>query len=192
MVAITKLVIVHHFQIFNNWVTGWRCPSTIIKPSTTLLFPVHIKIRVNNHPTEAIVDTGSAISVIHQNFLKTIQRNKFTHISQACQTANSTSLNIVGQIQLEILIKHIKTFVTAYVATNLITSILLDNDWINSNHVHHYGDKQYLTILDQYSQLSPISSALSLFQNSGILTENSGILEFIENKYHLSYYTVLR
>ncbi|CAF1520646.1 unnamed protein product, partial [Rotaria sordida] len=131
-------------------------PSKFIKPSTITSFPVYIKIRINNQPTEAIVDTGSAISIIHSNFLKTIHHQKFLYQTHSCQTENSTSLNIIGQIQLEIQIKSIKTYVTAHVATNLITSILLGNDWINSNHVHLYGDQKKLTIPDQYGQLISI------------------------------------
>ncbi|CAF1177889.1 unnamed protein product [Rotaria sordida] len=131
-------------------------PSKFIKPSTITSFPVYIKIHVNNQPTEAIVDTGSAISIIHSNFLKTIHHQNFLYQTRLCQTANSTPLNIIGQIQLEIQIKSIKTYVTAHVATNLITSILLGNDWINSNHVHLYGDQKKLTIPDQYGQLISI------------------------------------
>ncbi|CAF4787886.1 unnamed protein product, partial [Rotaria sp. Silwood2] len=71
-------------------------------------------------------------------------------------TANSTPLNIIGQIRLEIKIKHITNYVIAYVTTNLITSILLGNDWINSNHVHLYGDQQHLTIPDQHHELVSI------------------------------------
>ncbi|CAF2552107.1 unnamed protein product [Rotaria sp. Silwood2] len=41
-----------------------------------------------------------------------------------------------------------------HVATNLITSILLGNDWINSNHVHLFGDQNQLTIPDQHDQLN--------------------------------------
>ncbi|CAF5040791.1 unnamed protein product [Rotaria sp. Silwood1] len=125
-------------------------------PSTITSFPVYIKIRVNDQPTEAIVDTGSAISIIHSNFLKTIHHQNFLHQPQLCQTANSTPLNIIGQIKLEIKIKSIKTYVTAYVATNLITSILLGNDWINPNHIHLYGDQTKLTIPDQRGQLISI------------------------------------
>ncbi|CAF4146648.1 unnamed protein product, partial [Rotaria sordida] len=114
------------------------------------------KIRVNDQPTEAIVDTGSAISIIHSNFLKTIHHHNFLSQTHLCQTANSTPLNIIGQIKLEIQIKSIKTYVTAHVATNLITSILLGNDWINSNHVHLYGDQRKLTIPDQHDQFISI------------------------------------
>ncbi|CAF1415622.1 unnamed protein product [Rotaria sordida] len=131
-------------------------PSKFIKPSTITSFPVYIKIRVNDQPTEAIVDTGSAISIIHSNFLKTIHHQNFLYQTHLCQTANSTPLNIIGQIKLEIQIKSIKTYVTAHVATNLITSILLGNDWINSNHVHLYGDQKQLTIPNQHDQLISI------------------------------------
>ena len=130
-------------------------PSKSTKPST-LTSPVYIKIHVNNQPTEAIVDTGSAISIIHSNFLKTIQHNNFVAQHHACQTANSTPLKIIGHIQLEIKIKHITTMVNAYVATNLVTSILLGNDWINCNHVHLFGDQKHLTIPDQHGQLNSI------------------------------------
>ncbi|CAF1263224.1 unnamed protein product [Rotaria sordida] len=124
-----------------------------MSPSIITSFPVYIKIRVNDQLTEAIVDTGSAISIVHSNFLKTIPHHNFLYQTHLCQTANSTPLNIIGQIQLEKQIKSIKTYVTAHVATNLITSILLGNDWINSNHVHLYGDQKQLTIPNQYAQL---------------------------------------
>jgi len=139
-------------------ITGSRdggAPSKFVKPSISLS-PIYIKIRVNNQPTEAIVDTRSAISIIHLKFLKTIQHNKFIHQTRTCETANLTPLHIIGQIELEIQVLNTKTFVIAYVSTNLITSILLGNDWINSNHVHLYGDQQRLTIPDQHNQLISI------------------------------------
>ena len=103
--------------------------------------PIYIKTNVNDQPTEAIVDTGSAISIIHLDFLKTIQHNKFIPQHHTCRTANATPLNLIGQIQLEIKVKHVKTSINTYVATNLITPILLGNDWINPNHVHLFGDQ---------------------------------------------------
>ncbi|CAF1532708.1 unnamed protein product, partial [Rotaria sordida] len=67
-----------------------------------------------------------------------------------------TPLDIIGQIELEIKINYIKTYIIAYVATNLITPILLGNDWINFNHVHPFGDQKHLTIPDQHGQLTRI------------------------------------
>ncbi|CAF4840037.1 unnamed protein product, partial [Rotaria magnacalcarata] len=111
-------------------VTGSRdggVPSQFIKPSTITSFPVYIKIRVNDQPTEAIIDTGSAISSIRLDFLKTIHHNNLIYQTKTCQTANSPPLNIIG------------------------------NDWINSNHVHLFGDQNQLTIADQHGQLNFIS-----------------------------------
>ncbi|CAF4452731.1 unnamed protein product, partial [Rotaria magnacalcarata] len=125
-------------------------------PSPITSFPVYIKIRVNDQPTETIVDTGSAISIIRLDFLKTIHHNNLIYQTRTCQTANSTPLTIIGHIKLEIKIKAVSTYVIAHVATNLITSILLGNDWINSNHVHLFGDQNQLTIPDQHGQLNII------------------------------------
>ena len=82
------------------------------------------------------MDTGSTISIIRLDFPKSINHTGFTFEPRTCHTANSTPLNIIGQLKLAIKIKHITTPVDIYVATNLITSVLLGNDWIDSNHVH--------------------------------------------------------
>ncbi|CAF2087757.1 unnamed protein product [Rotaria magnacalcarata] len=121
------------------------------------LIIVEYVIHVNDQPTEAIIDTGSAISSIRLDFLKTIHHNNLIYQTKTCQTANSPPLNIIGHIKLEIKIKAVSTYVITHVATNLITSILLGNDWINSNHVHLFGDQNQLTIADQHGQLNFIS-----------------------------------
>ena len=136
-------------------ITGSRdggVPSAVMKPSTTSA-PIHVNIHVNDQPTKTIIDTGSAISIIHLKFLKTIQRNKFIHQSRTCRTANATPLTLIGYIELQVKIKNITTSIVAHVSTNLITSMLLGNDWINANHVHLYGDQQRLTIPDKHGQL---------------------------------------
>lgn len=127
-------------------------PSQYEKPSTST-GPVYIKVQVNDQPAEAIVDTGSAITIIHQDLLKKIHHKKFTHNTRSCKTANSTPLHIIGQVELEIKLRHVKTYIIADVATNLITKLLLGNNWINSNHVHLFGDQQYLTIPNEKNQL---------------------------------------
>ena len=110
--------------------------------------PIYIKLYVNDQPTDAVVDTGSAITIIHNDLLKKIPHKNFTNHTRECQTANSTPLRIIGQIELEIKLRKVKTHIIANVATNLITKLLLGNDWINSNHVHLFGDQQHLTIPD--------------------------------------------
>ena len=127
-------------------------PSKFIK-LPTIPSPIYTKLRVNDKPTEVIADTGSVISIIRSNFLKTIEHKKFICKTRTCQTASSTSLNIIGQIKLEIKITRITTIGTVYVATNLITSILFGDDWINLHDVHLFGDQKRLTIPDQNNQL---------------------------------------
>ncbi|CAF4209724.1 unnamed protein product, partial [Rotaria sp. Silwood2] len=89
-------------------------------------------------------------------FLKIIHHNNLTYQTRTCQTANSASLTIIGQIELEIKINYITASVITDVATNLITSILLCNDWINSNHVHVFGNQKKLTIPNKHGQLISI------------------------------------
>ena len=118
--------------------------------------PVYIKALVNSQPTQVIVDTGSAISIIHSEFLKTIPHEAFISQIFHCHTANATPLHFIGQIELDIQISNINTKVIARVATNLITSMLLGNDWIDSNHVHLFGDEKRLTIPNQDGHLTSI------------------------------------
>ena len=72
-------------------------PSKFIKPST-IPSPVYIKLRVNDKPTEAIVDTGSAISIIHLNFLKTIEHKnsfeKLVRVKQQIQHRLTSSVKL--------------------------------------------------------------------------------------------------
>ncbi|CAF3930819.1 unnamed protein product, partial [Rotaria magnacalcarata] len=140
---------------------------------------------------ETIIDTGSAISIIHSTFLKTIPHQSFKYQVQQFRTANSTPLNIIGGIKLKINTKSITTYINAYVATNLITSMLLGNDWINTNHVHLFGDKNDLTIPDQHDNritipyVEPSSTNYSaLLVNQVSLPPNSQTLVDITCRIH--------
>ncbi|CAF3324291.1 unnamed protein product [Rotaria socialis] len=61
--------------------------------------------------------------------------------------------------------KFVSTYAITHVTTNLITPILLGNDWINSNHVHLFGDQKQLTIPDQHGQLISIPYVEPAFIN---------------------------
>ncbi|CAF3338721.1 unnamed protein product, partial [Rotaria socialis] len=112
-------------------ITGSRdggVPSSILKPSAVSSHPVYIQIRINNQPTKAIVDTGSAISIIHIEFLKNIKHENFRRQTQ--------------------------------------------QRWINTNHIHLFGDQQQLTIPDQYGQRITISYVEPPFINQPALLVN--------------------
>ncbi|CAF1682609.1 unnamed protein product [Rotaria magnacalcarata] len=61
--------------------------------------------------------------------------------------------------------KSASTYAITYITTNLITPILLGNDWINSNHVYLFGDQKQLTIPDQHGQLISIPYVKPAFIN---------------------------
>ncbi|CAM4977180.1 unnamed protein product [Rotaria socialis] len=104
----------------------------------------------------ALIDTGSAITIIHENLLniipyKTLIRKTIQHLSANCST-----LNIIGELQLEININGLKTKVTADVATNLVTDLILGNDWIQPNNVYILTPEKRIMIRRQETDHEPL------------------------------------
>jgi predicted aspartyl protease len=113
-------------------------PGGVLKSSTEskTFHPIFVKIRCNNIPQEALIDTGSAVTIIHKSLLNKIPHNQLkpkreTHLSASCAT-----VDIIGETLLEINMNGIQTRVVADVAVNLITDLILGNDWIQSNDVY--------------------------------------------------------
>ncbi|CAF2048349.1 unnamed protein product, partial [Rotaria magnacalcarata] len=98
---------------------------------------------------EPIVDTGSAVTIINQKLLKKIYHTEFVYKKKLHKSANCTSINIIGEIQLEDKIQGHKTLIIADVATNLITDLLLGNDWIMQNNVIIDSLQRHITLLDK-------------------------------------------
>ena len=105
---------------------------------------------MNNKRQHAIVDTGSAVTIINQQLLKKIHHKKFNHQRKTHQSANSTNINIIGEIELEIKVQGHKTIIRADVATNLVTDLLLGNDWISENNVIIDTPQRKIILTDQY------------------------------------------
>jgi gag-polyprotein putative aspartyl protease len=112
-----------------------RKPSPIYFPSANSSSPIYINVQVNKKHQSAIVDTGSAVTIINQQLLKKIDHKGLVFTNKLHQSANSTSIDIIGEIQLEIQIQGYKTTIVADVAKNLVTDLLLGNDWIGKNNV---------------------------------------------------------
>ncbi len=104
--------------------------------NTTIITPIFVKILCNNTPQEALIDTGSAITIIHENLLNKIPHKNFIQKPKNHLSANCSTVDIIGEILLEIKVKGITTQVIADVATNLITNLILGNDWIQSNNIY--------------------------------------------------------
>ncbi|CAF2564518.1 unnamed protein product [Rotaria sp. Silwood2] len=124
-------------------------PSTTNYASSTLRTPIYINVQVNNKQHPAIVDTGSAVTIINQQLLKKIYHTEFVYKKKLHKSANCTPINIIGEIQLEVKIQGHKTLIIADVATNLITDLLLGSDWIIQNNVIIDSLQRHITLIDK-------------------------------------------
>ncbi|CAM2729004.1 unnamed protein product [Rotaria socialis] len=124
-------------------------PSRINYTSSTLSTPIYINVQVNNKQHEAIIDTGSAVTIINHQLLKKIYHKNFIYKNKLHKSANCSSINIIGEIELEIKIQGHKTYILADVATNLITDLLLGNDWIYPNNVIIDSSQQHIFLMNE-------------------------------------------
>ncbi|CAF3391230.1 unnamed protein product [Rotaria socialis] len=124
-------------------------PSRINYTSSTLPTPIYINFQVNNKQHEAIIDTGSAVTIINHKLLKKIYHKNFIYKSKLHKSANCSSSNIIGEIELEIKIQGHKTYILADVATNLITDLLLGNDWIYANNIIIDSPQQHIFLMNE-------------------------------------------
>ena len=128
-------------------------PSPIYFSPTNSPAPIHINVQVNQKRHLAIVDTGSAVTIISQHLLKKINHEGLVFTKKLHQSANSTSIEIIGEIQLEIQIQGHKTIIVADVATNLVTDLLLGNDWIGGNNVIIDSPQQQILVTNGHRRI---------------------------------------
>ncbi|CAF3904830.1 unnamed protein product [Rotaria sordida] len=101
-------------------------PSSSTSPN-----PFFIHAQINHTYHNILLDTGFSITIIHNRFLQRIYHNTFEPSQNSYISANCTTINIIGKVQLEIKINGLSTFVTASVASSLVTDVLVGTDWIN-------------------------------------------------------------
>ena len=130
-------------------------PCGVPKSSIPAIFtPVFVKILCNNTPQEALIDTGSAISIIHKQLLEKITHQNFVKKPKNHISANCSTISIIGETLLEINVNGLETYVTADVSTNLVTDLILGNDWIQSNSVYILTPEKRIMIQQQDTQVS--------------------------------------
>ncbi|CAF4090667.1 unnamed protein product [Adineta steineri] len=79
---------------------------------------------------KVLVDTGATNSIIHQSSLSRIRYDRIHPVQQKFFLANKTCITITGYVTLEIMIHHIKTYVTAAITETLCCDLILGEDWI--------------------------------------------------------------
>ncbi|CAF1434335.1 unnamed protein product [Rotaria sp. Silwood1] len=102
----------------------------------------------------SLIDTGSAITIIHQQLLNDIPHEKLIPKTINHISANCSTLDIVGEIPLEINVNGITTTIIADVTTNLVTNLILGSDWIQSNNVYILTPEQRIMIQSRGKEVS--------------------------------------
>lgn len=136
-------------------------PSTANNTTPPVSSPIFIQVQVNNRKQHAILDTGSAVTIINYQLLKNIHHRKFVYKQKLHNSANCTSINIIGEIELEVKIQGHKTFILADVTDNLVTDLLLGNDWIAANNVIIDSTQRYIFLIDQHRRIKASTSFIT-------------------------------
>jgi hypothetical protein len=132
---------------------GVQKSSSSLSTATTHS-PIFVKILCNNTPQEALIDTGSAITIIHKRLLNKIPYKQFTPRTKNHLSASCSAVNIIGEVLLYININGIITQVTADVATDLVTNLILGSDWIQTNDVYILTPEKRIMIRRQGREVS--------------------------------------
>ncbi|CAF3937474.1 unnamed protein product, partial [Rotaria sp. Silwood1] len=120
------------------------------------------RVPVNNYITKVLVDTGAAISLIHEQTLQCMQHYPITSCSlKEVHTANSGFISLVGLVNLNVKINHIITTVDAYVTRDLVCPMILGRDWIQKHHVNINFSTNRIYVYDGRTSvpLLPVSPA---------------------------------
>ena len=130
-------------------------PCGAAKSSTEIIFsPIFVKILCNNTPQEALIDTGSSITIIHKQLLDKIPHTKLIKETKNHLSASGSNINIIGETTLEININGMITSIIADVATDLITNLILGNDWIQPNKVYIMTPEKRIMIKQRNKETS--------------------------------------
>ncbi|CAF4131799.1 unnamed protein product, partial [Rotaria sordida] len=130
--------------------------------------------------TPSLIDTGSAITIIHQHLLNDIPHKKLIPKTINHLSANCSTLNIIGEIPLEINVNGIKTTIIADVTTNLVTNLILGSDWIQSNNVYILTPEQRIMIRSRGKEVSTPFATPPLLNYPAILINYITLLPFSE------------
>jgi transposase InsO family protein len=124
-------------------ITGAVNDGTVPDDNKNPSIPLIVSLRINHKLIDAMVDTGSAYSIIHINTLhQLIHQPNIVYRKNIHRTANNGELRTIGLVKLRIHLKNIPTFVLAEVAVDLCTGLVLGNDWIRRNGIDIINTKQ--------------------------------------------------
>ena len=94
------------------------------------------------------------MTIIHQSLLNKIPHKKFKRKTENHLSASCATVDIIGETLLEINMNGMQTQVRADIATNLITNLILGNDWIQSNNVYILTPERRIMIKQRGREVS--------------------------------------
>lgn len=95
-----------------------------------------IKIRTNGLYVDALVDTGSAITIISEDILKKIRHETIHRCEpKIYRTANNSKLNTNACVKLETQISGRNMTIIAEVAESMCTNMIIGKDWCYRHNV---------------------------------------------------------
>ncbi|CAF1231754.1 unnamed protein product [Adineta ricciae] len=118
---------------------------------------IYIPISIDSIDARAMVDTGSTISAINQDYFRKLNHNYTVYSSTtSCKTANNTQLSTIGRVVLPITINNIQVPINVFIIENLCTELLLGNDFCNLFKARIDSHKRTLSIKTehQYTKVS--------------------------------------
>ena len=125
---------------------GVDSEKTTKNPSDlSLLF---INILVNNHKMQTLIDTGATNTFINYKTLHSIKQCRYLHKNSSCfiLTGGIAPFHVLGVIELHILFSNQKTKISAHVAQNLCSDVILGTNYITLYNLRFNIHKQIISI----------------------------------------------
>ncbi|CAF1218034.1 unnamed protein product [Didymodactylos carnosus] len=96
---------------------------------------------------KALVDTAVSHTIIQQSALNKIRHKHVYPVQQHYHLADdASSLSIIGYVDLEIRIQHVRTYVTAAIAKSLSCPLIVGQDWITYYRVDYKSSTNRLAV----------------------------------------------
>ncbi|CAB3989094.1 Retrovirus-related Pol poly from transposon, partial, partial [Paramuricea clavata] len=126
------------------------------KASATDDATIFVNCRVNGYYVKALVDTGAAVTIMHEDLLARV-RNKGTEVRRATKTivgANNTPLNIIGIAEIDILVCGNSVTHDVLICNDLAQAMLIGVDFLKPHKCVIDFEKNTLRIKREEETLS--------------------------------------
>ena len=105
---------------------------------------------VGGEPVDMLIDTGSAVTLVHQRVLNRSQKNfKLSFVGEPVVSANGQPLDIKGKCELHICVNGVDVVHSVLVATDVTQDCLLGIDFLSKHNCKIDFETQTIKIKDK-------------------------------------------